>query len=387
MPSSNEGLPFTVEEYRSRLARVRMGLAQRGPEVLLVTAPENIYYLSGYHTLGYFTFQMLIVHATEDPVLFTRGVNIDTARELSWLTRIEGYEDTQDPIERLHEVLTAYSLGSAEIGTQDRDWYFSYGQRVDLQHKLPATRFVDCSGLIEQIRLVKSPREIEYIEEAARTVGASLEAAIGAVQSGRRDSDVAAAMHRASIEAGSEYLGHPPMICVGASAGRQFATWNREVIRSEDVVYLEAGGSFKRYNAAQSRTVLVGQPSKEWRRIASASKDALEAAIAAIRPGVLSGEVDRAGQSVIAEAGLSEYSKHRTGYSMGIGFPPDWGEGRTLSIKKDDTTALESDMVFHLIPDMKVAGRGGAVFSDLVLVTETGSRTLTTFPRQLFSAD
>jgi Xaa-Pro dipeptidase len=147
---------------------------------------------------------------------------------------------------------------------------------------------------------------------------------------------------------------------------------------------MEAGGTHNRYNCMLSRTVIVGSPDPRWTAMAEASRDALEAAKAAIRPGVTSHEVDRAARAVMREAGLAKYFMHRTGYSIGIGLPPDWGEGRIMSINEHDPTVLEAGMCFHLIPDLKVVHEGGVVFSEAVAVTATGHRVLTEFPQQVF---
>ena len=147
---------------------------------------------------------------------------------------------------------------------------------------------------------------------------------------------------------------------------------------------MEAGGTHNRYNCMLSRTVIVGTPDRKWTAMAEASRDTLNAAKAAIRPGVTSHEVDRAARTVMGKAGLAKYFMHRTGYSIGIGVPPDWGEGRIMSINENDPTALEAGMCFHLIPDLKVVHEGGVVFSESVVVTATGHQVLTDFPQQIF---
>ena len=84
------------------------------------------------------------------------------------------------------------------------------------------------------------------------------------------------------------------------------------------------------------------------------------------------------------KAGFARYFMHRTGYSIGIGLPPDWGEGRIMSINENDQTVLESGMCFHLIPDLKVVHEGGVVFSESLAVTPTGHELLVDFPQDLF---
>jgi Xaa-Pro dipeptidase len=135
-----------------------------------------------------------------------------------------------------------------------------------------------------------------------------------------------------------------------------------------------------------SRTVIVGRPDPKWIARAEASRDALNAAKAAIRAGVTSHEVDLAARTVMRKAGLEAYFNHRTGYSIGIGVPPDWGEGRIMSLNENDPTVLEAGMCFHIIPDLKIVHEGGVVFSEAVVVTERGYEDLTDFPQEIFRA-
>jgi Xaa-Pro dipeptidase len=317
-------------------------------------------------------------------VLLTRAINVEKAEVDSCLRHIEGYRDTEDPDEATHRVLERFGLLGRRIHNQDDAWFFPVSRYKKLLARLGARDLPDGSGIIEHVRRVKSPQEIEYIRQAGRYCEASLRAAIDAVAPGATDSDVAAAAYHALYRAGSEFLGHEAQFVAGPAAGLGFECARRRPIRADDVVYMEAGGTHNRYNCMLSRTVIVGSPDPRWTAMAEASRDALEAAKAAIRPGVTSHEVDRAARAVMREAGLAKYFMHRTGYSIGIGLPPDWGEGRIMSINEHDPTVLEAGMCFHLIPDLKVVHEGGVVFSEAVAVTATGHRVLTEFPQQVF---
>ena len=376
-------LPFPREEYRARLQKVRKRMEGTGIEVMLTTVPENIAYLTGYCTLGYFTYQILIVSLDHEPILLTRALNVEKAQIDSCLEHIEGYRDTEDPDDATYAALDKYRLLGKRIGNQDDAWFFSVGRYKKLLRRLGVSDLPDCSGTIEHARRVKSPKEIEYIRRAGRCCEASLRAAIGAVRPGATDSDVAAAAYHALYGAGSEFLGHEAQFVTGPAAGLGFECAKRRPIAAADVVYMEAGGTYNRYNCMLSRTVIVGKPDPALVAAAEASRDAFEAAKGAIRAGVTSHEVDRAARSVMERAGLARYFMHRTGYSIGMGVPPDWGEGRIMSINENDPTVLEAGMCFHLIPDIKIVQKGGVVFSQCVVVTETGCELLTDFPRNI----
>jgi Xaa-Pro dipeptidase len=377
-------LPFSREEYALRLDKVRRRMEAAGLEVLLTTVPENIVYLTGYSTLGYFTYQVLVLPLDDEPILLTRAINVEKAQVDSCLTRIEGYPDTEDADEATYRVLERYRLLGKRIANQDDAWFFSVARYKKLLGRLGVADLPDGSGLIEHVRRIKSRREVEYIRRAGRYCEASLRAAIGAAVPGATENDVAAAAYHAMYQAGSEFLGHEAQYVAGPAAGLGFECAKRRPIRNNDVVYMEAGGTHQRYNCMLSRTVIVGKPDPKWIAMAEASRDALDAAKAAIHPGATSHEVDHAARTVMDKAGLGRYFSHRTGYSIGIGLPPDWGEGRIMSINENDPTVLEPGMCFHLIPDLKVVHQGGVVFSESVLVTETGHERLTDFPSEIF---
>jgi len=383
MVTPNE-LPFSREEYSGRLDRVRRRMEAAKIDVLLTTVPENIVYLTGYSTLGYFTFQVLVLSLDQEPILLTRAINVEKAQVDSCLRLIEGYQDTEDADEATYRLLHRYGLLGKRIASQDDAWFFSVARYKKLLRRLQVEDLVDGSGLIEHVRRVKSPREIAYIRQAGRYCEASLRAAIDAAAPGASENDVAAAAYQAMYAAGSEFLGHEAQYVAGPAAGLGFECARRRPIRADDVVYMEAGGTHQRYNCMLSRTVIVGRPDPKWIAMAHASRDALEAAKAAIRAGVTSHAVDGAARLVMAKAGLGRYFSHRTGYSIGIGLPPDWGEGRIMSINENDPTVLEAGMCFHLIPDLKLVHEGGVVFSESVVVTETGHEPLTDFPSEIF---
>ena len=377
-------LPFSREEYARRLDKVRRRMEAAKIDVLLTTVPENIVYLTGYSTLGYFTYQVLVLSLDQEPILLTRAINVEKAQVDSCLTLIEGYQDTEDADEATYRLLERYRLLGKRIANQDDAWFFSVARYKKLLRRLGADDLADGSGLIEHVRRVKSQREIEYIRQAGRYCEASLRAAVDAAVPGATENDVAAAAYQAMYKAGSEFLGHEAQYVAGPAAGLGFECAKRRPIRVDDVVYMEAGGTHQRYNCMLSRTVIVGRPDPKWIAMAEASRDALEAAKAAIRAGVTSHEVDRAARLVMGKAGLGRYFSHRTGYSIGIGLPPDWGEGRIMSINENDPTVLESGMCFHLIPDLKLVHQGGVVFSESVVVTDAGHEALTDFPSEIF---
>ena len=132
---SKTELPFTVEEYQTRLKNVQANMAAADIEVLLVTAPENIYYLTGYHTVGYFSFQMLVVPIDRTPVMLARGLNV-TQAQAAWIDDVEGYSDTEDVNDWVYDCLAKYGLADKRLGNQDNAFFFTVTQYKKLVARL-----------------------------------------------------------------------------------------------------------------------------------------------------------------------------------------------------------------------------------------------------------
>ena len=302
------------------------------------------------------------------------------ARHQSWLADVDSYGDTDDPIDALARLLDDRGLAAGRVGCERDGFFFSIGQYQGLAARL-GREPGDGTGIVGAARRVKSPAEIACMREAGRASAASMDAAIAACRAGATENDVAAALHEALFAAGSEYLGHAPLVCAGPGGGYGMDTWRRRAIGEDDVVFLETGGTFGRYNVALSRTVLVGRPDDKWRRMFEACREGYVRARDAVRAGATSHEVNRACRDHILARGYPFYK--RVGYGIGIGFPPDWGESRFLAINRGDETVLEPGMVVHLVPVIRVTGEGAVVFSETVAVTDTGHEVLTPYSPDL----
>jgi len=277
----------------------------------------------------------------------------------------------------------AVQLGRIGIETTSR--YLNVHDYSRLVEYL-GNRFTPFTGVIEANRMVKTDQELERMRAAARAVEAGVDAALKTIAPGKTDNDLAAALYQGSIAAGSEYIGHPPMVVAGPRSELCFALWKRNTMEEGDVVLLEGAGCVDRYHAMMSRSAVVGKATDEHIETAEALIEILDTAVATIRPGITAGEVDYACRSKVNKRGLAQFFKSRTAYGIGIGFPPNWAEGHIYSLRPDDPQVLEPNMTFHVIPTMFRQGYGMAI-SDSVRVTETGCELLTNYPRDLVEVD
>lgn len=376
---------FAPAVHASRLELAQQEIATRGLGGVLLFDPENIFWLTGYQTIGYFTFQTVFVPASGAPVAISRSVNRDLAMAHGVFDAFVAIGDTDDPVEVLAGWLERKLPPGRPVGIETGSWYLTVAQYRRLAARL-SNPLQDWAGVFERHRMVKSEEEIERMRWAARAAEAGLAAAIATVAPGRTENDVAAAMFAANIAAGSEYLGHPPLVVAGPTTSLCFAMWRRRPIRRNDVVLLEAAGCIDRYHAMLSRPVVAGRPEARHSETAAALREVLEVAIAAIRPGISAAEVDADCRAALDRRGLGSFFRHRAAYGIGIGFPPNWSEGHIYSIRPGDDLILQPNMTFHVIPTLFLQDFG-MCFSDSVRVTADGCEVLTHFDRRLFTSD
>ena len=154
-------------------------------------------------------------------------------------------------------------------------------------------------------------------------------------------------------------------------------------VRDGDAVYFEVGASIRRYHAANLRIGSVGRPDDELLRLSDLCRRSLDAGLELMRPGQPAGSVDDAARRVIDEAGYGSHFRHKAGYSLGIAFPPDWSEARTLMLRKGESRELKPGMVFHFLPAVFEYEKFGIGVSETVLITEDGHEVLTDVPQHI----
>ncbi len=382
---TKDGLPEISENvYRERIEAACNHLAKRGLELGILFDPEDIYWLTGYQTIGYFTFQCLAVSRDGRLYLISRRVNQGLARANRIIGEFVAIEDTQDPVTVLAEFLLARTPGNGLLGLQTDAWYFTVEHYHRLADRVGASRLHHWNDALKPHRLIKSEAELARVRMAGEAALKALHAAYDEIRPGCTENDIAAAMHDAGIRAGSEYLGHAPLVVAGTRTALCFATWQRHQVHEGDVVLLEAAGCIDRYHAMVARSVVVGEPTAEQRRVADTILAVLETAVETIRPGIPAGEVDRAARAKAIEAGLGDYFGHRVGYGIGIGFPPNWSEGHIYAIRSNSDLVLAPGMTFHIVPTL-FTPEFGMCFSESVVVTEDGCDVLTPCSRNLWA--
>lgn len=389
--------PFSPEEFALRRERVRDRARREGFDALLIADPANLHYLTGYDAWSFYTPQVLHLPVEGAPTLLMREMDANGA----WRTAVGidahdilGYPETYvhrpdvHPGEWMARALRDRGHGvAARVGYEGDAAFFAVRTYRAFAQTLPEWTLDDCHDLVNWVRLVKSDREIALMRAAGRVCSAAMTAGLDALAPGRPQNEVAAEIMAAQARgvegADGDYPAIVPMLPTGAGADTPHLTWTADPIPAGEPISLEIAGAHRRYHAPLARTAIIGPASPDLTRLAAATTEGLETALATVRAGATAHDVAAAFTRVIAAAGYEKAS--RLGYSIGIGYPPDWGE-RTVSIRMHDETVLAENMTFHLIAGMWMSDCGFEV-SESIRVTATGAEALTAVTRSLICID
>ena len=383
---------FEKQEYKDRLKKVKISMQKKGIDLLVSHDPANMNYLTGYDAWSFYYAQCVLVHINEDePICFVRaqdggGAYIKTyLQDKNIIKYDEKYIHTWPlhPYQYLAEIITKRKWDNLNIGLEMDSHYFTAFCYKTLKKGLPNAKLLDAERLVNWVRVVKSNEEIKLMQSAARIVENGMRAAFKSINPGVRQCDAVADIQKALFNGTDEFGGDYPSITTllptgkGTSASHLTATDEKFV--SGDATIIEIAGAYKRYHCPMARTVLLGEKDQKKIDTMKATNEALEAGIAVTKPGNTVDDVAQKFWGVLDKYKIKKDS--RTGYSIGIGYPPDWGE-QTFNILKGDKTILQPNVTFHMIAVMQF-GDWGVEASEAVRVTESGSELFCNLSREL----
>ncbi|MEG3626921.1 aminopeptidase P family protein [Streptomyces poriticola] len=367
--------PFTADDHRARMTRAAGAAADAGLAGLLVAPGPDLVWLTGYAPPATERLTLLVLAPGRDPVLVVPALEAPDAAKAAGgpVLDLRDWRDGTDPYAATAGLLD----GTGRFGVSDNAWAMHL---LGLQRALPGTAYASLTEALPMLRAVKDTAELELLAAAGAAADATFEEIRRTPFGGRRESDVAAGL--AELLRG---FGHSQVDFTIVASGPNGANPHHEagdrVIRRGDMVVLDFGGLRDGYGSDTSRTVHVGEPTDEERRVHDLVREAQEAGFRAVRPGAACQDVDRAARAVIADAGYGEYFIHRTGHGIGVTThePPYMIEG--------EEQPLVPGMCFSVEPGVYLPGRFGVRIEDIVTVTEDGGRRLNDTTRELVLVD
>ncbi|MEV5506289.1 aminopeptidase P family protein [Streptomyces orinoci] len=360
------------ENYPARMERAVRSTIQAGMTGLIVMPGPTLTWLCGYRPVETERLTALLLVPGGKPRLFVPELERPDAEKApgAALLAITGWRDGEDPYAAIAGHLTA----PGRYGVSDNTWALHL---LGLQRACPGASFAALAEALPMLRAVKDAHEVARLAAAGAAADATYEEIVQLPFAGRRENEVAADLARLLRR-----FGHSQVDFTIVGSGPNGANPHHEagdrVIENGDMVVLDFGGLLDGYGSDTTRTVHVGEPTAEERKVHRLVREAQQAAFEAVRPGVACQEIDRVARQVITRDGYGEYFVHRTGHGIGVTThePPYLVEGEHLP--------LVPGMCFSIEPGIYLPGRFGVRIEDIVVCTESGGRRLNNTDRDMW---
>jgi D-alanyl-D-alanine dipeptidase len=362
-------------DHSERLARARRESEAAGLDAVVVAPGPDLLYLIGYGLPPLERLTALIVRPERDPVLLVPELERQRAAA-SPAGRLVEFATWRDG-ESAHHAARRLLPDRGTFGVIDQLWA---RHLIELERECPDATFVPASRVLSRLRIRKDAGELELLARSGRSADQAFAVISGEELSGRTEDEVSQALRRHLVEAGCH---SPSFWIVGSgphSASPHHEPGARTIVRGDPVV-LDFGGRVGGYGSDLTRTVSVGEPSRQVKEVHEIVLQAQEASFRAIRPGVTAEQVDHAARHVIEEAGYGAAFIHRTGHGIGL------EEHEEPYIVRGNTQLLEPGMCFSIEPGIYLEDRFGVRIEDIVAVTEDGAVRLNNAPRELTVVD
>jgi Xaa-Pro aminopeptidase len=383
---------FDASEFQRRVRDVKQRMNQQGFDLLVCQDPANIGWLTGFDGWSFYTPQAVVVHTDEDwPIWFGRAQDEKSAVITTDLpsSNIIGFSEPlvhhpeKHPFDELCDLVKARGWGTSRIGVDFDAHYYTARAHRHLVDGLPNASVFDNRELVNWARLIKSSAELVYMKEAGKISSQVMRNALEKVQPGVFEYEVIADVYRDQITGYDrkfgDYTALCPLIQVGEGTSTPHLTWTDEPLPKTGLVVMELAAARRHYNVPLTRTAHIGAPPDEIVRLADVIVEGGDRALEMAKPGVTCEEVEAVWQAILNKNGYEK--KSRVGYSIGLNYPPDWGE-RTASLRSGDKAVLQDGMCFHFQSGIWLDNYGAAI-SEPIIITEKGGERLCDVDRKL----
>ncbi|MEX0970391.1 MAG: ectoine hydrolase DoeA [Paracoccaceae bacterium] len=388
---------FSDTEYENRLSRTRRAMEAANLDVLICSDPSNMAWLTGYDGWSFYVHQAVIIGPVGAPVWFGRLQDANGARRTCYMPDPDliGYPDHYvqssacHPMDYLAARLEDRGWAKGRVGVEMDNYWFSAKGHASLVAGLPNAKITDATCLVNWQRGPKSPAELDRMRKAGRIVEKMHARIVDKVEPGQRKCDLVADIYDASLRYdaalgfGGDYPAIVPLLPSGNDASAPHLTWDDRPMQRGEGTFFEIAGCFRRYHCPLSRTVFLGKPPQAFLDAEKAVLEGLEAGLEMAKSGNVCEDIANAFFDVLQRYGI--HKDNRTGYPIGLSYPPDWGE-RTCSLRPGDRTQLVPGMTFHFMTGLWMQDWGFEI-TESIAITETGHECLANVPRALVIKD
>jgi len=297
--------------------------------------------------------------------LYSYGVNYESVKSTAKYCRVELMKRNEDPIKKIVEQIKALELKSIGFDALNTVYY------MKMRKALKETRLRPLSKLVQELRKMKDPTEVDAIEKAAELTDAGVQAAIDAIKPDIREYEVAAEMEYAMRKLGSDGVAFDTQVASGPRSAFPHGGCTDRKIRKGELIVIDLGARYNSYNADVSRTFIIGKPSPRQKRIYDVVFEAQQNAFENMKAGIKACDVDAAARKTIEEAGFGKYFVHGLGHGVGL----DIHEAPSLN--PEGKEILKVGNVVTDEPGIYIVGYSGVRIEDTVRVHKDKAERLT----------
>jgi len=383
------------DTYRDRINTVRKKMQGKNITLLLISSPEDVLYLAGFW--GYaagFRLVLLGIPLNSEPFLLTPKLEWEAAREMSCISNIRYYIEWPEKeapygiFSLLKDFVTEHNVDSSCIGIEEQALTFS--QFNELKRTFPKSQYLNAQSILEEMRMIKSPEEIELMRKCGQVAISGVDAATKRAAEGVKEYEITLAAMEAGTKEAACLMGKQKtfispiihgiqMIASGKRTSVVHARPLTRAVKSGDMLmmcFCELA-FFQGYRLGFTRMLAMKKIPEGIERMYQVVLEAQAEVLATIKPGVKASDLDSMSRAIISRSGYGDYLAHRTGRGVGLGYV------ERPEIKEGDETILEPGMSFTVEPAIYVPGKGGVRVEDTIVVTSNGYEELTTYPKEI----
>jgi Xaa-Pro dipeptidase len=342
-------------------------------DAALITAPENVFYFTGFFSNPHERVLALAVFSDAEPFLFCPQLDAKDAKNAGWEAEIIGYTDVEEPWGKIKQSVDRRSVSVKKIAIEKEHMNVERYEKVTQNFSNPVV--VSAEEKLRQLRMVKTEQELVKIREACRLADYAIQVGVSEIKEGKAEMDILAAIEFELKKAGINQMSFSTMVLTGKNGASPHGTPGMTKVQKGDLVLFDLGVVYEGYCSDITRTVAFGDINDKQKDIYDTVLKAQLAAVEASKPGALCSELDSIARRLITENGYGDYFPHRLGHGLGISIH------EYPSLTEKATLELKPGMVFTIEPGIYVPDVAGVRIEDDVLITENGYELLTKYPK------
>lgn len=359
----------------SKINQIATYLKENNLDVAFITTPDNVFYVSGFRSNPHERLLGVAIFQDAAPLLICPQMEIPDAKSAGWSFDIVGHQDTDNPWHLLKQALEEKGIQVSQLAIEKS--HMTVERLEALQDLYPQSSFARLDDQLNAMRVVKDERELDILRQAAAYADYAIEVGVSEIAEGKTELEILTAIELAMKKKGISHMSFDTMVLSGPKTASPHGKPGDRKIQKGDFVLFDLGVIYEGYCSDITRTVSFGEPSDQQKVVYETVRQAEQAAVDAVKPGVRAMDLDKIARDVITDAGYGEFFTHRLGHGLGISvheFP---------SVTGANEMELIEGMVFTIEPGIYDPSITGVRIEDDVVVTKDGVEVLTKYPKEL----